>query len=355
MADWSAGQFGNVGQPPAPGWPTMNPGFPSAPQPPMFGAPLGAPPPKRGKGMIIGLMVAAVVTVLAVLAALIIVLTRSGGGAESPQAAVLAYLEALARGDAAAALSYGQSQPPSGELLTDEILGRQIAKWPITDIRVRGTDDNSQVSKVHVSAKFGDEASEAELLVEKHDGWKLLNTFIKIDKTGIGQKDAQTVTVFGTPVDQPRYMFPGWVELASSNPNLGVTAKPMVLPYLDTGTSVTSMSFTLNAAAEQAIRAAITDSFALCTNSNLIKPPGCPVHFKASNYVDGTAKWGPIAGGENLSIVPLTAAMTASVTGTLTATITLQHTGGAVPTHTMTVPVHGSADLSTNPPKLTWN
>lgn len=310
--------------------------------------------------MVIGLVIAAVVTVLAVLAAVTVVITRSdsggsGGGGESAQAAVVAYLEALARGDAATALSYGKSQPVSTELLTDEILGRQIAKWPITDIRVLDTTDNSVVSQVHVTAKFGNEVSEAKLLVEKHGGWKLSNAFIKVDKTQIGQKDAETLTVFGEPVDQPRYVFPGWVDVGSSSPYLSVTSKPMMLQELATGASVMSMSFKLSDSGEQAIRTAITDSFALCTNSNLIRPPGCPVRIGAPNYVDGTATWGPIEGAETFKIIPLPSAMTASVIGTLTATITVQHTNGMTPTNTLTVPVSGTADLTTSPPKLTWN
>ncbi|WP_131813641.1 DUF4878 domain-containing protein [Mycolicibacterium fortuitum] len=273
MADWSGGQFGNSGQPSAPGWPTTNPNFSSAPPPsfsdyplatppPVFGAPHGAPPPKRRKGMVIGLVAAAVVTVLAVLAALTVVITRSdssdgtGAGGESPQAAVVGYLEALARGDAATALSYGKSQPVSAELLTDEILRQQIAKWPITDIRVLDTTDNSVISQVHVTAKFGNEVSEAKLLVEKQGSWKISNAFIKIDKTQIGQKDAETVTVFGKPIDQPRYVFPGWVDIGSSSPYLNVTSKPMLLQQLAAGASVMSMTFNLSDAGEQAVRAA---------------------------------------------------------------------------------------------------
>ncbi|OMC11432.1 hypothetical protein A5734_23515 [Mycolicibacterium fortuitum] len=372
VADWSGGQFGNSGQPSAPGWPTTNPNFSSAAPPPfsdyplstpppVFGAPAGPPPPKRRKGMVIGLVAAAVVTVLAVLAALTVVISRSdssdgtGAGGDSPQAAVVGYLEALARGDAATALSYGKSQPVSAELLTDEILRQQIAKWPITDIRVLDTTDNSVISQVHVTAKFGNEVSEAKLLVEKQGGWKISNAFIKIDKTQIGQKDAETVTVFGKPIDQPRYVFPGWVDIGSSSPYLNVTSKPMLLQQLAAGASVMLMTFNLSDSGEQAIRAAIPASLALCTDSNLIRPPGCPVHITATNYVDGTAKWGPIVGAETFKIIPLTSAMTASVVGTLTATITVQHNSGAVVPNTVTVAVSGSADLSTSPPKLTWN
>ncbi|MGE5694739.1 MAG: hypothetical protein ACM4D3_05730, partial [Candidatus Sericytochromatia bacterium] len=63
-----------------------------------------------------------------------------GGKADTPADAVRGYLEALARGDAEAALSYASDQPASKEFLTDEILQKQIDKWPISDIQI--LDDN---------------------------------------------------------------------------------------------------------------------------------------------------------------------------------------------------------------------
>lgn len=46
------------------------------------------------------------------------------------------YLESLARGDADTALSYAVDQPASKEFLTSHIRKKQVAQWPISNIRI---------------------------------------------------------------------------------------------------------------------------------------------------------------------------------------------------------------------------
>ena len=55
-------------------------------------------------------------------------------------ATVKGYLEALAKGDAAKALSFSNDKPANTEFLTNDILKKQIAKWPITDIKILSDD-----------------------------------------------------------------------------------------------------------------------------------------------------------------------------------------------------------------------
>ncbi|BCI86920.1 hypothetical protein NIIDMKKI_21260 [Mycobacterium kansasii] len=61
-----------------------------------------------------------------VVVAIVLVITLAGrggpGGGGSAGDAVKGYLQALARGDAEAALSYGADLPATKELLTDEVL-----------------------------------------------------------------------------------------------------------------------------------------------------------------------------------------------------------------------------------------
>ena len=96
---------------------------------------------RNRKPLIIGLSVAAAVVVVVVVVAAIV--TFSGSGASgSAGDAVKGYLEALSRGDAAAALSYSTDQPASKDLLSDDILKKQIARWPISDVKI--LDDNSR-------------------------------------------------------------------------------------------------------------------------------------------------------------------------------------------------------------------
>jgi hypothetical protein len=79
-------------------------------------------------------------------------------------------LEALARGDADAALSYSSDQPASKEFLTDDILKKQTGKWPITDIRILDDTATASMGTVHVAVKFGDQISDETLFLEQKNG-----------------------------------------------------------------------------------------------------------------------------------------------------------------------------------------
>ena len=124
---------------------------------------------------------------LAVAVVVVITVADRDGGQVGGSAgdAVKSYLEALARGDAGTALSYGIDQPATNEFLTGEILKKQVAQWPIRKIRI--LHDNSSapdaalsMAHVHVVATFGDQTSDAILDVRiDHDRWKLASAAIK--------------------------------------------------------------------------------------------------------------------------------------------------------------------------------
>ena len=95
-------------------------------------------------------------------------------------------------------------KPASKDFLTDEILKKQIDKWPISDIRILDDIATASMGTVHVTAKFGDQTSDETLFLEERDGeWKLKQGAIKLD---IGQTRSyteaasKTLTLFGRPV-----------------------------------------------------------------------------------------------------------------------------------------------------------
>ena len=100
---------------------------------------------------------------------MVIATTTGGGKSATPAAAVKGYLEALARGDADAALSYSSDQPASKEFLTDDVLKKQIDKWPISDIRILDDTATASMGTVHVAVKFGDQTSDETLFLEQKD------------------------------------------------------------------------------------------------------------------------------------------------------------------------------------------
>jgi len=184
--------YGATGSAPTPARSAAPSNPPSYAPPPMFSAQYAPPPPKNRRRLVLA-VVAACVVLAVVLVVVIVASSRgdggfSGGGASTPQDAAKGYLEALAHGDAAAALAYGQSVPGSKDLLTADVLARQLKAAPITDVKV--LDDGSPVgddARVHVSAKFGSQVSDTKLTMRKTNGtWKLVDPAVKLDFSGSG-------------------------------------------------------------------------------------------------------------------------------------------------------------------------
>ncbi len=164
-----------------------------------------------------------------------------------------AYLEALADGDAEAALKLSATQPASTELLTDEILKKQREKMPITDIEVKGAaaaepNSDKRTTMVQVAAKFGGQRVEAKLPMIVADGeWKMGASFVEgstdimgsrismpnlsgsdSDSDASATEPADFLTVFGKPMPKSRhfYVFPGYLEVGMSVPGVAVNEVP---------------------------------------------------------------------------------------------------------------------------------
>lgn len=279
-------------QAPAPGYPTHPPqqwGAPGYPAPP-------ASPPRNRRRLILALAGAAIALILVVTG--IVVVTSGGLGSATAGDTVKTYLEALARGDAETALAQGINEPPDKTFLTDDVLKKQIAQAPITDIKIVESTDTG---KVHVLATFGDQMLD-EVLYLKQDGeggpWKLENAVLPVDF----QKDSATgntglidaITLFGTPIPKSGrpFVFPGPVDFGSSNPNVAITVvnPTYLLGELAYGVNV-NYSFDVTDAGKQAINQAMLPVFAECAKSHELSPPKCPQRAGVPGLVEGTADW----------------------------------------------------------------
>lgn len=112
---WGGQQLPGWSAPGQQGWP--QPGQPPQVGPPQFDSQFTGfqqPGGKRNKALIVTLIAgAAVLLVIVVVVAFVLIGRGGGGSSDSAGAAVQGYLEALANGDAEAALSYGADQPAS--------------------------------------------------------------------------------------------------------------------------------------------------------------------------------------------------------------------------------------------------
>lgn len=269
-------------QPAHGGWPPVVPG----------------PNQPNRKPLIITLSILAAVVLVVIVVVSVVSFSDDDSGSGGD--VVKGYLAALARGDAAAALSYSADQPGSKDLLSQEILKQQVARWPITNVRI--LDDDSAHSfgfgRVHVTAKFGDNESDVTLSVKKTGKkWKLEHAAIKVDTLGSGIENAalRTLTFFGKSVgSSPAYVFPGFIDVASSNPNIDVKLKkPFLLDALaSSGTAYfNDAEFTLSDAGLSDTMSAVTAALANCARSNQLRPPNCPQHVFDFDVVDGTVAW----------------------------------------------------------------
>jgi hypothetical protein len=302
--------------------------------------------------------------VAALVAVGLVVLNRGhAGGAQSAGQAVRIYLEALAKGDARGALAMAKQQPSDTSLLTDEVLQRQLRAAPITDIRILSPDDSPQV---RVRAKFGDEVSEAALLVTppaKGEPWRIDHAAIAVQSGGmIAAPLLNSMTVLGSPFPDTgtAFIFPGPMDLGTSNTY--VTVKPQLAePTLLNGlTGLAEMNllpqFTLSDTGKADVTTAINDALQQCAISSQLEPRGCPQRVRAGNLVDGTASWvGVQPNGINVGQFFDQTRGTVNFVGManfLGLTVE-ENDGGTFSMPKLVVGVMGTADVTHRPPKIT--
>lgn len=304
-----------------------------------------------------GLLTTAVVVVAAICVGVALVRTDTGSSAGSASAAetVVDYLDALGRGDAAAALSYGKSQPPDSSLLTDEVLRAQIDAMPISEIQVVGESEGQKrgggAADVQLTAKFGGVSSDVTMGVTKvGDEWKVDHAFNELhiaDHTAA----VATLSILGKKLTQRQtlYVFPGSLELSTSNEYIDVT----FTSPLPGQTPVTFRpEVEINDEGETAALDAVANAYAKCESSKLLAPPGCPAKIDDPDVMEGTVSWGKAY----LGAVAVTdfndQRMFATVDGELTIPVSGQLRSGELFERTAEHQLFENVDLKTSPPTL---
>ncbi|MEH3139482.1 MAG: hypothetical protein PGN37_04725 [Mycobacterium kyogaense] len=347
------------------------PNYGEAAPPPYWGPGYGPPPiPPRKKpprGLWIALGAIAVIAVVVVAAIFIFRGGSGGGGADNPSLAVQEYFEALSRGDAKAALALGESQPPDTTFLTDEILKKQIAAEPITDVKTLGETPGAQGAvMVQVSVSLGGKTQNDKIPVSKSDdGWKVPHAAMRMDlgrNSGLYKPQLfDAVTIFGKPAPKSgvAYVFPGPVELGSANPNIEITGRDFgVTPGLMNiylGLSQQNLDIEVSEDGTKAIRDAILAQLKDCARSTQLQPPNCPFSRPVSGWVDGTAQWTAPPDLSGLSaefLNPQTG--TVNFFGTAEMGLRVQTDRGQPYETTTSEFLTGDADMLTTPPTITY-
>jgi hypothetical protein len=349
---------------------------PAPPIPPFPGpGPAGrqgrtAPPPEQRQGpapktrrRALIAAAAAVLAVAAVAAYFVIPRDTAGHSSQSAapaqDAARLAaqhYLEALSRGDAAAALSLSASAPAATQWVSADALHAQLASSAITDIAVTSApsapgDDPNSVQYVMLSARFGQTLSQARVAVRRTgNDWKLDTATVPVDvgTPGVANASFKAVALFGIPTNgtSPVAIFPGPVAVSSSNRFINITAQapPVLLNALTGSGSPPSIQpiATLNDTGLAAAKTAV-DNWQHYCYQGVTPPSECGSLNNGDTTVSITAP-GDFSKAQ-FAFEPAT--MVVSVSGSV---VYLAH---SATTATVTYQAAGTVDLTHDPPTYT--
>lgn len=130
------------------------------------------------------------------------------------------YFQAIADGDAAAALDQLAAKPSSTALLTDDVLAASKKAAPISGITTTIESSSTDQAQVTVVYQMGGKEVEQTLTVQKIDGtWKVEEGTTTVDLTTAGT-GSLPLELNGSPVEAPSQvvLFPGSYTLTTPTP-----------------------------------------------------------------------------------------------------------------------------------------
>jgi hypothetical protein len=324
-------------QQPSPDGPPTSPGYsfgPFAPDeqttewqggapPGFYGSPPGSygpgphqpAPQRKGKGKILIIIGAAALAVILLAVLAVVVATRSRQAANlgnstqgqqnnpsqsvapqnapRPSDAVMGYLQALAAGDAVAALSFAADPAPSGPLLTNKVLAKSGERADLTEIQVPVVEDQNATS-VSATYSLGNSAvSESFDVVKVADTWKLSRAVKDLDISFI-VGGSVPVKINGVSVDQDSVaVLPGSYAFTTGLPYVGYGSKNVVLvksPYVEADTY--RIESQLTKSGQKAVISATRKSYNKCLDANSLNPTNCPIKLDSKySYKKSTITW----------------------------------------------------------------
>lgn len=319
-------------------------------------------PPRRASRHRGVILFTALVATFAVLVGGYVAITRYL--AESPPGSVVdSYFAALARDDAARALSYGAIPAGDHEFLTAAVLRDQLNVGAISTVQVMSVDEQSRSAKVGVyyqlrSAAGTRNVSDVVPLIRVGRQWRLVESAVP---TTVGlQQATRRAALAGTEFPTgPVAMFPGALPITFDTPNLVLqpTGSTVNFDSSDSGALTVAVSAAGVSAAQAAVAVALTACLTGDSSSSQCPQPTGP----NVRIVPGTLR-GSLSATRTST---LTVAVTDAADGVLTITGTVDVTGSyksldfdniasTVTSSTIFVPVSAHCYASAVPASLTW-
>lgn len=197
----------------------------------------------------------------------------------APETVVSDYLAAVARGDAAGALAYGDL--PAGEhgMLTADVLAAQRDIARISGITVQVDAPPGDVATARVRYELGFESGQAVVadeipLVRDGRTWRLAAVAVPVTIRVLNASGRATVA--GADVPQgSQLVFPGALPLSFDTENLMLDDVSRIVRFAQADTL--NETAELSAAGEDAVRAAFDAAIDSCLDGTSPEPTLCPL------------------------------------------------------------------------------
>lgn len=196
-----------------------------------------------------------------------------------PDGAVKGYFAALARGDAPAALGFGDLPPGPHELLTSTVLRAQVKIAPIRHVEIITTDQSGDTATVsvqyHLDFTDGTRQVTDGVQVVRHKGsWRLAQTAATTQLRLLQAAQRATIVGAGIP-DGVLLMFPGAVPIAFDTPYLRLSAATSSVAL--SAPADTDLTVQVTATGLSAVDAAVTKALRGCLAGGAQADPRCPL------------------------------------------------------------------------------
>ena len=276
-----------------------------------------------------------------------------------PAGAVKGYFAALERGDAPAALGFGELPSGPDTLLTSAVLREQQRLAPIRDLKVVSTSTAGSTATVKVRYRlaFADGAQlVSDVATVNHIGgsWRLAATAASTQLVLLQAVDRATILGAAVP-DGPILLFPGAVPIRFDTPYLRLTQATSVVQLAAVAPAELAVEVTEQG--RSVLDAALAKALAPCLAGPPSADPTCPM--PAARSVPGSLHGtliGQLAASTTISVEPVAAGVIdlnarVKVSGSYQ---TLDFDNIAVTKRgTATLPVRATA-FATSPTVLTW-
>lgn len=222
--------------------------------------------------------------------------------------AVRGYLQALAAGDADAALGFAATPPADASLLTDEVLTSALAGRPLAEIEVGESPDDPPRQLVSAHYRLGAEVVSSTFEVErKQDVWRLAEVAATLDLTALRWGEVP-LTINGAPVvSTTPSLFPGAYTLGTSAARYMVE-NPDFVVQTTTGQPGLGATLTLSEEGRSEIAAAATAHLKACVKQRELDPTDCGFALtnpKGTKLKKSTMRWAVHSGAEQLDDLDL--------------------------------------------------